>query len=389
MNAFLFAPTPFYGSLTVRKGRIENLSPKRIPKRIDRLILPGFVSTHIHTVQTHARNTAENLELLDWLKNRIWPFEAALNARTAYESAMTGMQECLQFGITTILDMATTRHTDKVFEAAKDSGIRAFVGKALMDQGPRSLIDKNPLEEVFWLKDRWHRFDHGRLQVTLCPRFALSCSEDLLRAVGRLSLEHKLIHHTHASENLKECQWIEKTYGVSNIELLYELESLNKQTVIAHGVHLSRRDLHLLQKTRASISHCPASNLKLASGIADIKRMKGINLSLGVDGAACNNLLDPFFEMRLAHLLSRSIHGLRGLSAKAIFEMATLGGARALKIADRIGSLEAGKDADYLVLRVPESRGFNASFPYESLLHSITASEIEGVYVRGRNIFKA
>jgi len=156
--------------------------------------LPGFVSTHIHTVQTHARNTAENRELLDWLKKVIWPFEASLDKRSAYASAFDGMQESLSKGITCILDMATTHHTNSVFRAAEDSGIRASIGKALMDIGPRSLVEKNPLDEVADLLENWHGHDGGRLQVTLCPRFALSCSRELLVEVGRLSRELKLLH---------------------------------------------------------------------------------------------------------------------------------------------------------------------------------------------------
>jgi 5-methylthioadenosine/S-adenosylhomocysteine deaminase len=389
MNALIFAPRPFFGSMKVKRGRIESFSSRRLPKKIERLILPGFISTHIHTIQTHARNTAENLELLDWLQQVIWPFEARLTSREAYQSSLTGMKECLDFGITTILDMATTRHTSSVFEAARETGIRAFIGKALMDRGPRNLIDANPLEEVFDLLSHWHGAEGGRLQVTLCPRFALSCSEELLREVGRLTRELGLIHHTHASENLKECRWIEKNYGMSNVELLHKLGTLNEFSVIAHGVHLSARDIRILKDAKCTISHCPVSNLKLGSGIADLTKMSGVNLSLGVDGAACNNLLDPFAEMRFAHLLSRGLHSMKGISARQIFEMATIGGARALHASHSIGTLEVGKLADYLVVRVPERVHFNPDCPYESLLHSICARDVEATFVQGSNRLSA
>jgi len=385
-SGFIFSPKPQFGSLIEKKGRIASIQSARMPKRIDRVILPGFISTHIHTVQTHARNLAENRELLDWLSKVIWPFEASLDPRATYRSALTGMNECLSNGITTILDMATSRHTQKVFEAARDCGIRGFIGKALMDQGPKSLVDKNPLEEVFEHHAHWHGAERGRLSVTLCPRFVLSCSDELLRKVGEISSRLKLIHHTHASENAKECEWIEKHHHSSNIGYLEKTGSLNSQTVIAHGVHLSNADIRILKKRRVSISHCPTSNLKLASGIADLKRLDGLNLSLGVDGAACNNILDPFFEMRLAHLLSRSLHGLQGKSAKFIFWMATMGGALALHSQKRIGSLEPGKEADLLVLKVPESVEFNPRFPYESLIHSLSSRNIEKVIVGGQVI---
>ncbi len=387
-QGFLFTPKPAFGELTVRGKKIVRLSSRKTPKKIERLILPGFISTHIHTVQTHARNTAENLELLDWLTKKIWPFEAKLNPMSAYLSALDGMNECLEFGITTILDMATSRHTHSVFQAARDSGIRAFIGKALMDQGPKSLIDPHPLDELYDLLSEWHGAESNRLHVTLCPRFALSCSEKLLRQIGRISNDLNLLHHTHASENKKECDWIKTNYGLSNIEFLDKMGTLNDKSIIAHGVHLSSRDLSILKKRKSSISHCPASNLKLASGIADIKRMNSINLSLGVDGAACNNLLDPFFEMRLAHLLSRSLHGLKGVSAKQIFQMATLGGAKALCQEQNLGSLELNKYADLVVVKIPSRIRFNPEFAYESLIHSITAADIESVVVAGREVFR-
>jgi cytosine/adenosine deaminase-related metal-dependent hydrolase len=387
VEGFIFSPRPFYGTLTERKGTIESLRSSRTPKAIKRLIVPGMISTHTHTIQTHARNTAENMELLDWLSKVIWPFEAKLNAKTAYASAHTGMRECLSHGITSILDMGTTRHTEKVFEAARDLGIRAWIGKALMDRGPRSLVEKNPLPEVYDLLDRWHGAQDDLLHVSLCPRFVLSCSDDLLKKVGQLSRELEIINHTHASENKRECEWIEKNLKASNISYLARQGNLSPWTVIAHGVHLSEKEVRLLKTSGAHLSHCPTSNLKLASGIADIKRLSHLNLSLGVDGAACNNLLDPFFEMRLAHLLSRGLHGLQGRSARDVFLMATLYGAKALHSEKRIGSLEVGKEADYIVMRVPELVQFNPLYPYESLIHSMTSANIEKVFVRGRCVF--
>lgn len=385
-KGFVFAPKPFYGELTERHGLIEKIRPERIPKKIERLILPGFVSTHVHTIQTNARNTAENMELLDWLRKVIWPFEAALTPRTAFASAHTGMKECLRHGITSILDMATTRHTNEVFRAAEETGIRAWIGKALMDVGPRNLVEKNPLPEVYDLIDRWHGAEAGRLNVTLCPRFVLSCSEDLLIKVGKISREMEIINHTHASENSAECAWIKKNLGASNVHYLDQKGNLSPWTVLAHGVHLSDSEVKAIKRRGTHISHCPTSNLKLASGIADIKRMESLSLSLGVDGAPCNNRLDPFFEMRLAHLLSRSLHGLKGRSARNIFEMATISGAKALHADKRIGSLEVSKEADLVVIKVPESIVFNPDYPYESLLHSLTAHDIERVFIRGRGV---
>lgn len=387
MEGFLFTPRPSYGKICLDGHRIQSFSSRKLPRKIKTLILPGFISTHVHTIQTHARNHAENKELLDWLQDVIWPFEAKLNSKTAYESAKTGMKECLEFGITTTLDMATTRHTNSVFKAAKETGIRAYLGKALMDQGYQKLIQKNPLEEVYDHLNDWHGYDEGRLQVTLCPRFALSCSPSLLKEVGEVSKKYKLLHHTHASENKKENAWIQKKYKKSNIELLDHYGCLNSRTILAHAVHLTSKDRQLLRKRKVSISHCPASNLKLASGILNLKASQGINLSLGVDGAACNNLLDPFFEMRLAHFLSRYLHGLKGVSAENIFKMATRGGAKALHSQKIIGQLKEGFFADLLVIEVPERVNFNPQYPYESLLHSIQAADIKATYVQGRKVY--
>lgn len=389
MEGYLFTPKPYYGSVKIKRGQIETIRKSREPKKIKSLILPGFITTHIHTIQTHARNTAENKTLLAWLRDDIWPFESRLTKQKAYASSLDGMKECLSNGITTILDMASTRHTDSVFEAANDIGIRAFIGKALMDHGPKNLVERSPIEEVFHLLDTWHGRTNGRLQVTLCPRFALSCSKNLLKTVGELSSKLSLLHHTHASESEGETAWIRKKYKVTNIGLLEKLQCLNDRTILAHTIHITQADLKLIKKRKTSISHCPTSNLKLGSGLADIQNMKGINVTLGVDGAACNNRLDPFFEMRLAHLLSRHLHGMKGVSAKNIFEMATLKGAKALKSGHALGSLEPGKQADLVVVKVPDRISFNPKFPYESLLHSITSSDVEFVYVSGQKVYSA
>src|SRR6185312_11964662 len=171
-------------------------------------VLPGFVQAHVHLCQTLFRNQADDLELLDWLSKRIWPMESAHTEETLHTSALLGIYELLATGTTCLLDMGTVRHTESIFEAVKTSGIRASVGKCLMDHPettPESLREptRDALAEARVLFDRWNGHENDRIRVSYAPRFVISCTERLLTEVSRLAREQKALIHTHASENLK------------------------------------------------------------------------------------------------------------------------------------------------------------------------------------------
>ena len=240
------------------------------------IVMPGLVQAHVHTCQTLARGRADDLELLDWLRNVIWPYEAALDEEAAGASAELACAELLLGGTTAILDMGTVHHTDAIFAAAQASGIRATIGKAMMDapdpQIPPGLRESTQasLDESAALIKRWHGRVGGRLRYAYAPRFVLSCTDELLREVGVQAKARGVRIHTHASENTGEVALVRQRFGKDNIVVLDELGLLGSHCCIAHCIHLSPHERALLATRGAHVCHCPSSNLKLASGIAQV-----------------------------------------------------------------------------------------------------------------------
>ncbi len=355
---------PVLGDLVVSGARITALGPGAVApadaevlERPGHYVMPGLVQTHLHLVQTLFRGMAEDLTLLEWLRRRVWPLEAAHDEHTVRAAVRLGLLELLASGTTTILDMGTTKHGDVVGEELVRSGIRAFFGQAMMDTGegtPAGLIEttRSSLDASAALTKRWHRSGNGRIQYAYAPRFALSCSRALLEAVAALAKMNDLIVHTHTNEDPTERAAIETATGRSPVAYLVETGLASERLVAAHGVHVDDAELAMLRETRTSVTHCPTSNLKLGAGVADVARLRGarITVGLGADGAACNNRLDGFEEARLASLLARTLHGQGTLTAGEALVMATRDGARALHIDGEVGTLEVGKRADVVVL---------------------------------------
>ncbi|MBA3457825.1 MAG: amidohydrolase family protein, partial [Deltaproteobacteria bacterium] len=261
--------------------------------------MPGLVQAHVHTCQTLARGRADDLELMDWLRNVIWPYEASLDEDAMTASAELACAELLLGGTTAILDMGTVHHTDAIFAAAERSGIRATIGKAMMDlpdpQIPAGLRESTAgsLDESARLIQRWHGAANDRLRYAYAPRFVLSCTDELLREVGTQAREKGVRIHTHASENPGEVALVRQRFGKDNIIVLDELGLLGPHACIAHCIHLSAEEKQLLAVRGAHVCHCPSSNLKLASGICPVPELiaAGIAVAIGADGAPCNNNL--------------------------------------------------------------------------------------------------
>jgi 5-methylthioadenosine/S-adenosylhomocysteine deaminase len=357
------------GSVAIVDGRItaiEAVMPARevasfdeVIDARDRVLLPGFVQTHIHLCQTLFRGAADDLALIDWLKERVWPMEAAHTPESLYASARLGIAELIRGGSTCALTMETVNHTEAVFRAIEESGFRATAGKCMMDQGdevPEALIEEwhDSIAESLELLKRWHGRSDGRIRYCFAPRFAVSCSRRLLESVAQLSREHGVMIHTHASENRDEIELVQQATGKRNIEYLRNAGLTAPHVVLAHCIWLDEHEREILRSTGTHVAHCPSSNLKLASGFARIVEMleQGISVSLGADGAACNNRLDMFTEMRTAALIQKALRGSQALPALTALRMATICGARALGLAGEIGSIELGKRADLQLLNL-------------------------------------
>jgi cytosine/adenosine deaminase-related metal-dependent hydrolase len=314
-----------------------------------------------------------------------------------YYSAMLGISEMVSCGTTTILDMGSTHHYEQVFRAAKESGFRMVGGKAMMDSGddvPQTLGEstEDSLNECVDLIEKWHDSNDGRLKYAFAPRFLLSCTDELMKEIGKLAAKYDVMVHTHASENKNERKLVEKLRGNATIPHLKKLNLLNEKTILVHCVWLKDEDFDLLKEHDIKIAHCPSSNMKLASGIADTKRMldSGLIVSLGADGAPCNNNLSIFQEMRLAALLQKLNYGPAAVSAKQIVKMATIDGAKALYLNEAIGSLEAGKKADIVILdlNLPHTIPENQEDIYTRIVYEADSRNVESVMIDGKWVMK-
>lgn len=386
--------------LLVEDGRIARLGSGPVPRGATLLdasgcyVIPGLVQTHVHLVQTLFRGLAEDLALLDWLRLRVWPLEAAHDERSIRAAVRLGLTDLLLTGTTTILDMGTTNLEDAVAEEIDRSGIRARFGKAMMDAGegvPPGLREatRASIDESLRLLQRWSGKRDGRLGYAFAPRFALSCTRELLEEVGRVAPENGALIHTHSNESAEERALIEEATGRAPAAYLADLGVANDRAVFAHGVHLDDDERRLLAERGTAIAHCPSSNLKLGSGIADVVtlRRSGITVGIGSDGAACNNALDGFEEARLASLLSRTRHGAGALDARTALAMATREGARALRLEAEIGTLAAGKRADLAILEAERLAGPGGD-PATRILFGGGSRGVRDVIVDGRVVVR-
>src|SRR6266436_3846051 len=384
------------GDLMIEDGRITRLAETGMKADVvidatDCAVLPGFVQTHIHLCQTLFRGAADDLSLLDWLKKRVWPMEAAHTAESIGASAKLGIAELIQGGTTCALTMETVSHTEEVFKVVEETGFRATVGKCMMDRGadvPAGLQEQTDesITASIELLERWHGAANGRIRYCFAPRFALSCTSELLVRVGQLARERRVMVHTHASENRNECQMVERDSGLRNVAYFDSLGLTGTHVVLAHCVHLDEHELDILAQTQTNVAHCPSSNLKLGSGIAPVATMleRGISVSLGADGAACNNRLDMFTEMRTMALLQKALHGPEVIPANQSLRMATIAGARALGLENEIGSLEIGKRADVIVVDLNQLHSSPKPDVISSLVYSAQPSDVRATIIDGR-----
>jgi len=362
-------------------------------------VLPGFVQAHLHLCQTLLRNGPEGLELLPWLASHVWPGEAALDPETLGVSARLGMAECLASGVTAVLDMGTTRHSDILFRSAARAGIRYTGGNVLMDD-PRTTPENlrvsadDGLAETERLRSVWDGRERGRLRVAVSPRFAVSCTEELLRGAADLAGRHGLAIHTHASENLSECALVLERSGRGNLEYLDDVGLLTDGTCVAHAVHTGPEDWERLAARKSAVAHCPTSNLRLASGVCPVPELlaAGVRVALGSDGAPCNDRLDPFREMRMACLLPQTRPGARArVSAKDAVAMATRQGARAIGLQGG-DDLSPGGRADFVILD-PEagwaSPGGWVAEPWGAIVYSMGPENVFATIVDGVLRFRA
>jgi 5-methylthioadenosine/S-adenosylhomocysteine deaminase len=383
------------GPVVVRDGVIAQVGgpePDGLPA-IDVsgcVILPGFVQTHVHLCQTIFRGAADDLALLAWLRQRVWPMEAAHDDLSLRVSTRLAVHELLRTGTTSVLTMETVHGTEVVLETLAASGLRATVGKCLMDSDdaapPRLKQAVRPaMDEAMALRAAWDGAAGGRIRVALAPRFAVSCSRELLEATAAVADAHAMLVHTHAAEQRDEIDVVRAIAGMGNLAYLADTGLATPRLCTAHCVWVDEAEQALIAEHDIKVMHCPGSNLKLGSGLAPIVEMRkrGITVSLGADGAACNNRLDMFDEMRLAATLQAVRLGPGILPAREVVWMATRAGARTLGLDAVIGQVAPGFRADLIAVDVAGPNVAPSSDPYSSLVYACRGTDVRLTMVDG------
>jgi cytosine/adenosine deaminase-related metal-dependent hydrolase len=384
------------GSIYCEDGRIVEIPSNRqtADQIIDangKLVLPGFVQIHVHLNQTLFRGLADDMDVVDWLRLRIWPLEKAHTPESIYASARLSIAEMIRSGTTTAMSMESLNYTEAAFQAAGEMGFRAVIGNAMMDRwevGTEMIGEETgvTLKKSMDLLDRFDGTSSGRLHYAFCPRGTRNATDELWKEVAQIARQRKVQVHTHAAENQAQT---DRLAGFGGHEVLYldRMGAVDSNLVIAHGVWLTDEEHDLLGSAGATVAHCPSANFKLASGVARVPEMlaKGINVALGADGAPCNNNLNPFMEMRLAALVHKPRCGPRSMPAIQVLEMLTLNGAKAAGLASQIGSLEVGKRADIVLLKrdVLHAWPTLAANPISQVVYEHQAQDVDTVLIDG------
>lgn len=353
------------------------------------VISPGFVQTHVHSVQSPGRGLADDTALFEWLEDCVLPIEAELTADELELASTLSYVELLEHGTTCCLDHLTVDHADRAFEAAGGIGIRGALGKALMDRNAREELLEDTdegLAESRRLIEEYHGSFDDRIRYAVTPRFTPTCSEACLRGAREIADEYDDVRiHTHASEHESVLEDVTEDRGMRDIEWLHEVGLTGEDVVLAHVILTDERERELLAETGTHVTYCPSSNMKIGAGIAPVLDYleRDINVALGNDGAPCNNALDPVAEMRQATLLQKIEHrDPRALPARTVFRMATVDGATAAGF-DGVGKLKPGWEADVVGLTMETSRGVPVNDVYSYLVYAANGSDVEFTMVDG------
>ncbi len=354
------------------------------------IILPGLVNTHTHLPMTLFRGLADDLPLMEWLNHHIFPAETKhVNREMVYAGSILAIAEMLLSGTTTFCDGYF--YESSVAQAAMDAGMRAVTAQGFIDPptGGNDALSKN-VEIAERFIDKWSG-KSGLLTPALFCHSPYTCSPDTLMAIKKTSREAKVPYIVHLAETRDEGRIIRERYGVSPVMHLEQSGVLDDATVAVHCVWLEDEDLEVLAARGVKVSHNPESNMKLASGVAPVPDMlkKGITVGLGTDGSASNNDLDLFAEMDTAAKIHKVFRrDPTVMDARTVLQMATIGGARVLNLADRIGSVEAGKDADIIVVDTRKPHLTPLYNFYSQLVYAAGGADVSTVIINGKVILK-
>lgn len=349
------------------------------------LATAGMVNTHGHVSMTLLRSYADDMALMDWLENKIWPIEAKMNAKDIYWGAMLGIAEMLKSGTTCFADMYC--FMDDVARAVAETGIRANLSRGLIGLAPDK--DEKLAENTQLVKD-WQGYDNGRIRITYGPHAPYTCPVEYLQKVIEAAQANNAEIQMHLCETKGEVENCIKEHGVTPIKLMDQLGMFEQGTIAAHCVYLTEDDMDIMAAKNVRVAHNPQSNLKLASGIAPVARMleKGICVGLGTDGASSNNNLDMLEECRAAAMLHKTttLNPLAVPAAQA-WDMATVNGAKVLGF-DELGTLSVGQQADIVLWNMHKPYWYPRHNKLSLLVYAANSSDADTVIVNGKVVLQ-
>ena len=367
----------------VGKDMPENMQDAEIVDGKGKLATAGMVNTHGHVSMTLLRSYADDMELMDWLQNKIWPIEDKMNAQDIYWGAMLGIAEMLKGGTTCFADMYA--FMEDVARACAETGIRANLCRGLIGVAP----DKDvKLAENNVLAANWQGYDNGRIRISYGPHAPYTCPVDYLEKVIKAAADHEAEIQMHLCETKFEVDTCMKEHGLTPIQLMDKLGMFDLGTIAAHCVHLTDNDMEIMAAKKVRVAHNPQSNLKLASGIAPVAQMleKGICVGIGTDGASSNNNLDMLEECRAAAMLHKATNfDPLAVPAQKAWEMATVDGAKTLGF-DNLGLLEAGQLADIVLWDMHKPYWYPRNNKLSLLVYAASANDADTVIVAGKKV---
>jgi len=381
-------------SVAVKGGAIEAVlpTPRAIEaypdyRRVDlpeHVLIPGLVNAHTHAAMTLMRGLADDLALMRWLQEHIWPAEAKhVSAQFVHDGTLLACAEMLRGGVTCFNDMYF--FPEAAVEATLEAGMRGSFGMIVLDYPTVYASDPDDyIAKGLALRDRYR--DHPMLSFCLAPHAPYTVSDRSFGKIATLAAELDCPVHCHVHETEDEIARSVAEHGVRPLERLRSLGIVGPNLISVHSVHLSADEISLLATHGSSVAHCPTSNLKLASGFAPVAALvaEGVNVGLGTDGAASNNRLDGFQEMRQAALLAKAVaRNAEAIPAHTALRLATLGGARALGLDTRIGSIEPGKRADLAAVRLAGPELVPIFDPVSHLVYCAGREDVTHVWVDG------
>ncbi|ACS91029.1 amidohydrolase family protein [Thermococcus sibiricus] len=347
-----------------------------------RVISPGFINAHTHSPMVLLRGLADDISLMEWLQNYVWPVEKKLKRVHIYWGALLGTLEMIKTGTTTFVDMYF--HMEEVAKAVEEIGLRAYLSYGMVDLGDeekRSIEIRETLKLLKFIES----LSSPRVEFLFGPHAPYTCSPKLLTWVREKADETGKMITIHLSETKDEVKQIKEKYGKTPVELLDELGFLKNDVIAAHGVWLTDKEIEILAKRDVTIVHNPASNMKLGSGVMSLEKLlkAGVNVALGTDGAASNNNLDMIEEMKLAALLHK-VHTLNPTlaDAKTVFKMATQNGAKALRL--NAGVIKEGALADVIVIDFNKPHLRPITNIISHIVYSANGNDVETTIVDGK-----